>query len=436
MADDVDTSTPRTVGPQGAASVGLRHTAATPVATTSEPRLSLLIELPDRPGALQAALRLFAEQGVNLTQIESRPAKHQSFDFYVDCAGQREDPAIEAVIAGLNAMALKLLVLDHREVPWFPRQAEDLDVIANNTLDAGTDLQADHPGFSDPDYRQRRARIDQLARMHKHGEAIPLVAYSDSEHDTWRVVYERLRNLHERFACRQYRHILLELEAHCGYCAERIPQARQVSEYLEASTGFRLRPVAGLLSSRDFLGGLAFRVFFSTQYIRHHSKPLYTPEPDVCHELIGHAPMFADTAFANLSQEIGLASLGASDAEIERLARCYWHSVEFGLVRESGALKAYGAGLLSSFGELEYACLAEQRPAAQAPELRDWDPAAAAEQDFPITEYQPVYFVASSLRDARRRMRAYCESRPRPFYARLNSANQSIWVDRAVRRQP
>ena len=396
----------------------------------NEARLSLLIQADDRTGALRELLAHFTRHKVNLTHIESRPARAGSFDFYVDCEGAREDAHIRALLGDLEG-GYRLLVLGDREVPWFPRGIEELDRIATHTLDAGGALEADHPGLNDAAYRARRARIDALARAYRHGDALPEVEYSPAEHATWGEIFGRLQPLHARYAARSHQETLEQLRRQTGFGPERIPQAAALSSYLQRRTGFRIRPVPGLLQSRDFLAGLAFRVFFATQYIRHPSRPLYTPEPDVCHEFIGHVPMFADPAFADLSQEIGLASLGASDSEIERLARCYWFSVEFGLVREKGALKAYGAGLLSSFGELEYACAAN---GGDVPLYRPWAPAEAAGQDYPITKYQPVYFVADSLADASERMRTHCEGLPRPFHARYQSLTERIWVDRAVRR--
>lgn len=398
-------------------------------AQVNDSRVSMLIELRDEPGSLEAALHVFSQHGVNLTHIESRPAQDGRFDFYVDCEGGRDDPGIEAAVRELEDSAEKLMVLDTRSVPWFPRHISELDEVVHHTLKAGIELESDHPGFSDDVYRQRRLMIENLAIADYFGADFPVVDYTIEETETWGAVYRDLEPLHARHACREYLIAKEDMQRECGFGPDEIPQGRDVSRFLERRTGFRLRPVPGLLSSRDFLNGLAFRVFFSTQYIRHSSVPHYTPEPDVCHELVGHAPMFADPAFADLSQEIGLASLGASEDEIERLARCYWFSVEFGLVREEGELKAFGAGILSSPGELAYACEAREA------KYLDWDPEAAAHQPFPITDYQPVYFVVDSLRTSKEQMQAFARNLRRPFYARYNPMTRRIWVDRSVERR-
>lgn len=402
-----------------------------------DPRVSVLTEIDDSPGSLYEILKYFWKYDIDLTHIESRPSPKDSRGFLIqiDFKGSADEVNVNKLMGELRKHSRNMLVLDEKEVPWFPRHISELDLIANKTMDAGADLNSDHPGFHDPVYRKRRQELAYLAQSFTHGQSIPYIEYTKEEIETWGAVYNKLESLQDRFACKEYQQIMPLMQRYCGYGPNSIPQAADISNFLQRRTGFTLRPVAGLLSSRDFLNGLAYRVFFSTQYIRHHSKPLYTPEPDICHELLGHAPMFADPDFAEFSQEIGLASLGASDADIKRLATCYWFSVEFGLLKEGNDLKAYGAGLLSSFGELEYSCkqYTKEGSDSDAPIIRPWDPAEASVTAYPITTYQPKYFVANSLADAKAKMRTFCENLPKPFHARYNPLTSSVWVDRAVR---
>lgn len=337
--------------PIGSAAAGRNSPGAAatePVDCGDAPRTSVLMELTDRgAGVLHDVLRYFWKYDVNICRIESRPShattttlssssssdgshrqqqqepgqeQQQSFDFFVDFQGSGDDPNVRQLLTALGGLTDRLLILDAKRVHWFPRHAAELDRVANRTLDAGTDLEADHPGFSDPVYRARRGALTRLARQHAWDRPIPHVDYTPEETAVWTAVWDQMEPLQERYACREYLSALEQMKLHCGYSRNAIPQQRDISAYLHRATNFTMRPVAGLLSSRDFLNALAFRTFFSTQYVRHSSRPLYTPEPDLCHELLGHAPLFADRDFADFSQEIGLASLGAADADVTRLA--------------------------------------------------------------------------------------------------------------------
>lgn len=248
------------------------------------------------------------------------------------------------------------------------------------------ELDRDHPGFRDALYRRRRNEIAELAWAYRDGDPVPDVEYTDVEHGVWRTVWRELAPVHRTHACRRFRETLATLDLDF----ERIPQLSAINRMLETRGGIRFMPVAGLVSARAFLEYLGRGVFLSTQYIRHASQPLYTPEPDVVHELIGHAVTLADPFFARLNRLFGDAALRATDeAALVRISRLYWYTVEFGAVREDGEVRAYGAGLLSSFGELG-------RFGTHA-ELRPLDPDAAMARPYDPTDYQRVVFVAPSL---------------------------------------
>jgi len=246
-------------------------------------------------------------------------------------------------------------------------------------------LDPDHPGFRDKEYRARRNAIAQIAMTYKPGSSIPAAPYTELEHGVWKTIWTALRPAHCDHACAEY----LDCVDRLAFDTDRIPQLDEVSQKVEAISGFRLEPVAGLVEPRIFLESLARGVFLSTQYIRHHSTPLYTPEPDVAHEIIGHAVTLASKRLAELNRLFGEAVKRTDDvSKLDRLARVYWFTIEFGVLREDGRIKAYGTGLLSSAGEL-----AEMHKA----ELRPLDIDVAADHVYDPTHYQSVLFCADSF---------------------------------------
>ncbi|XP_058244270.1 tryptophan 5-hydroxylase 2 isoform X1 [Hemibagrus wyckioides] len=409
---------------------------------TDSSKTAVIFSLKNEVGCLVKALRLFQEKHVNLAHIESRKSKRVTteVEIYAECSCTKKEfnELVQHLKDHVNIISYNtpqnvwsvetdcldcVCVLgglpDVEGVPWFPQKISELDQCSHRVLMYGSELDADHPGFKDNIYRQRRKYFVEVAMNYKFGQPIPRIEYTQEEVKTWGVVFRELTKLYPTHACREYMKNFPLLIKHCGYREDNIPQLEDVSRFLRERSGFTVRPVAGYLSPRDFLAGLAYRVFNCTQYVRHSTDPLYTPEPDTCHELLGHVPLLADPKFAQFSQEIGLASLGASDEDVQKLATCYFFTIEFGLCKQDGQLRAYGAGLLSSIGELRHAL-------SDKAVVKTFDPKTTCYQECIITAFQDVYFISESFEEAKEKMREFAKTIKRPFSVYYNPYTQSI----------
>ena len=248
-------------------------------------------------------------------------------------------------------------------------------------------LADDHPGANDPAYRRRRNEIAAAALAWQPGTPAPHIDYEEAEQNVWRTVARELAPKHERYAVAEFR----EAVAAVGLPTDRIPSLEGVSARIAPLSGWRYVPAAGLVPLREFYGALADRVFHSTQYIRHPEVPLYTPEPDLIHEVVGHGHLLATPTFGELHRLAGVATRRLRDEENVRfLSRVFWFSLEFGVVVEDGELRAYGAGILSSYGEIEEFRSMEHRPL---------DIVEMGTVDYDITHYQPVLYRAESVEE-------------------------------------
>lgn len=246
-------------------------------------------------------------------------------------------------------------------------------------------LDPDHPGFRDPVYRARRNQIAAIALEYVPGTPVPRVEYTPEEQAVWRTIWRRLGPLHAERVCAD----LLELERWLDLEHGPIPQIEALDRVLASVSGARMEPVAGLVTPRVFLARLARRVLLTTQYMRHPSRPFYTPEPDLVHEFVGHAATLAHPGIVRANELLGTAARVADEETMLMLERLYWFTLEFGVVEERGRLKAFGAGLLSSVGELEQF--------DRGPELCRFDADRIVATPYDPTSFQPRLFVAPSF---------------------------------------
>ena len=208
-------------------------------------------------------------------------------------------------------------------------------------------------------------------------------AYTPEQHALYRRLYERQSALVPGLACAEFNQALAALDASTG-----IPRFDLVSQRLRRATGWEIVPVPGLVPDEVFFAHLAHRRFPVTVWLRKPEEFDYIVEPDVFHDFFGHVPLLFDPVYADHMCEYGRGGLKALRLDgLKYLARLYWYTIEFGLTKSEDGVRAYGAGLLSSGGELGYSVQSDQ------PARRPFELMTIMSSDYQIDRYQDQYFV-------------------------------------------
>ena len=230
-------------------------------------------------------------------------------------------------------------------------------------------------------------------------------SYTPEEHALYRKLFERQSKLVPRYACPEWIKAIAALDS-----AREIPRFDEVSRKLTAATGWQIVAVPGLIPDDAFFTHLANRRFPVTVWLRRPEEFDYIVEPDAFHDFFGHVPLLFDRVYADHLYEYGKGGLKAMRLDaVKMLARLYWFTIEFGLMKTPEGVRAYGAGLLSSGGELAY-CVADPRP-----QRLPFDLERIMRTEYQIDRYQDRYFVIDSFEHLMR------ETAPdfAPIYARL-----------------
>ena len=212
-------------------------------------------------------------------------------------------------------------------------------------------------------------------------------SYTAADHDTYHRLYERQTALLPGLACDAFIEALPSLGV-----KDRIPRFEEINERLKPATGWEIVAVPGLIPERPFFDLLANRRFPVTDWIRQPAEFDYVVEPDVFHDLFGHVPLLFNPVFADYVQRYGQGGLRANDlGACELLSRLYWYTIEFGLIRQPDGLRAYGAGILSSSGELRYAVTSPEPQRVRLALDR------TMRTRYKIDSFQQTYFVIDSF---------------------------------------
>jgi phenylalanine-4-hydroxylase len=270
------------------------------------------------------------------------------------------------------------------------------DAMVNPPEATELELEPGHPGEADQGYIERRRRLFHLCRKHRLEElGPPLVEYTPEETRIWREVTPKLHELHLKHASAIY----LKAKRDLAITEDAIPQLRTISDQLQRVTQMHLVPAEGALPYRTFYRYIATRGFPVTQFIRHGSHPEFTPEPDMIHDCLGHCPPLMNRDYAELLTLIGQAVAATDKGEqVLALKRFSWFSIEFGLIEEHNETKVFGAGILSSTGEIPYSLFSPE--VRREPFVTD----VVIATDYDPSRMQDRLFVAPSFPFLRREL--------------------------------
>ncbi|HCY77892.1 MAG: phenylalanine 4-monooxygenase [Ignavibacterium sp.] len=210
--------------------------------------------------------------------------------------------------------------------------------------------------------------------------------YTEEEQSNWKILYNRQMKFLPGRACEEY----IEGARNLNLSEDKIPYLKNLSHIFYNLTGWKVARVPGLIHEQDFFELLRRKVFPSTDYIRSREELDYTPAPDLFHDIFGHMPLLTNKNFASFYQMFGDAALKAEGINRKYLETFHWFTVEFGLIRKPEGMRIYGAGIVSSLGEVQNAL-------SDKVEVKDFDPEKIVEQEYDVWHLQPILFAIDSF---------------------------------------